>query len=88
MATMLVGGDNTPARSAPEASAGTISGTPRIWRIFTSLSALSPHFFSASLRAKSVAEPNVLMPTFLPRRSSGLSMPLVVIMKKKGESAQ
>ncbi len=82
---MLVGGDMTPPWSAPAAIAGSISGTPRICRMLTSLSALMCHFFSARRRAKSVAEPKVVMPIFLPRRSSGLSMPLVVTMEKNGE---
>ena len=81
---MLVGGDSTPPWRAPEAIAGKISGTPRICRILTSLSAFSPHFFSANRSAKSVAEPKVLMPIFLPRRSSGLSIPFVVMTEKNG----
>jgi len=39
---------------------------------------------SARRKAKSVAEPKVLMPIFLPRRSSGLSMPLTVTTEKNG----
>ena len=84
IAIMLVGGDITPPCSEPEAIAGKISGTPRICKILTSLSALMPHFFSAKRSAKSVAEPKVLMPIFLPRRSSGLSIPLVVTIEKNG----